>query len=263
MVKPSIFSKDYEKKMKKRRKRIGIAVTASVIVVILTVVYIRGTFKALVEETNKVKNSITTEKGKDKAAEEKKATQIAETKAKVDEKKEEQGYAVQLSDGRNINVVYEVKNNDKTFKSIAPADSNVYYNISPSGKNMVIFDDKSQSILLVDTNGNKQDLTNQQYVSTSGTVIEKNSQIANQANYVWCASPRFIDENNIAYVSQLPWVGKTEKYVWIESIKTKNHMMVQGIQSEDIKFDQLTPKGLQVIAGGRTVYLTASGAIVE
>ena len=39
-----------------------------------------------------------------------------------------------------------------------------------------MFDEKAQSIIFMDINGNKQDVTNPQYTSTSGDVIEKKSQ---------------------------------------------------------------------------------------
>ncbi|EET84117.1 conserved hypothetical protein [Clostridium carboxidivorans P7] len=152
----------------------------------------------------------------------------------------------------------------KFLKGYRPTESNVVYSISPSGKNMIVYDDKVQGIILMDINGNKQDISNMQYTASDGTVITKNAQLSAQPNYVWCSSPRFIDENNVAYISQLPWLGKTTKYVWIETIANKNQMLVQNVpESEDIKFDKLTDKGLTVISGGKTLFLTSDGNVSE
>lgn len=91
----------------------------------------------------------------------------------------------------------------------------------------------------------------------------KNSELSSDPNYIWCSSPQFIDDNNIAYISQLPWIGKTTKYVWIENLNDKSHTVVQNIQGEDLKLDKLTDKGLTVIEDGKTVFLKADGSISE
>ncbi len=256
MAKPSIFSKDYEKKMRRRRKIITFVVAISIILIIFTATSIKGIFKNLNKEINEVKN-VTTEKSKE-------ITKPAETPAKKTEKTEKsEGYAVNLSNGKSVNAIYEVKDGNKIFKEVSPAESNVSYSISPSGKNMVVYDNKVQGITLLDINGNKQDIGSTQYTSSSGTVITRESQIASDPNYIWCYSPKFIDENNIAYISQLPWIGKSTKYVWIETITNKNSTLVQSIQGEDVKLDKLTDKGLTVISDGKTVFLTSNGNVTE
>lgn len=259
MSKPSIFSKEYEKKIQRHRRNKVILIVVCLMVVVLIVIYIRGAFKDVVKETSKVKNNIVSETKQTKnSAKSQKAPQF-NTQTKTKDTASENSYKIKLSNGKEVNLIYQVKGNDKVFKP----DSSGTYDVSPSGKNAVLFDDKSQSMLLVDTNGNKQDITNPQYVSTTGTVITKESQLANNPGYIWCSSPKFIDDNNIAYVSQLPWIGKTKKYVWIEALQNKNHVMVQNIEGEDVKIQGLNEKGLTVIVDGNTVYLTASGSVTQ
>lgn len=258
MVKPSIFSKDYEKKMRRRKKRIAFAVFVSIILIIFAVIYSKNVFRNFGTNANNTKNNTTPNKN------ETKSSNINKQESKAPAKQEKvEGYSIQLSDGTTVNAIYETKNNDKTFKYISPAESNIQYSISPAGKNIVLFDSKVQSIILMDISGNKQDITNPQYVSTSGTVITKSSQLSAQPEYIWCSAPKFIDEDNIAYISQLPWIGKTTKYIWIENIKNKTHTWVQGIEGEDVKLDKLTDKGLTVIVDGKTIYLTSNGSITE
>lgn len=265
MGKPSIFSKEYGKKMRRRKRNIVILVIACLLVIVLAVIYIRGAFKDVINGTNKIKSNISAENKQVKGNNQSTKASSIDSKTQSTDKsaKKEDNYKIQLSDGKNVNLIYEGKGNDKKFKSVTPGDGSVAYDISPSAKNVVLFDNKSQSILLVDINGNKQDMTNQQYVSTTGTVITKGAQIASNPNYIWCSSPKFLDDNNIAYISQLPWIGKTAKYVWIESLQDKNHVMVQNIQGENIKFQGLTDKGLTVVEDGTTVYVNASGSVTQ
>lgn len=259
--KPSIFSKDYERKMRHRKVKIfGISIICLAVIVLIGV-YLTGTFKSALNDVNKQKQSMVSNSKKQSSTSVKKPSQVS----KPEEKSKDKGskYAVSLTNGKKINLIYETKNNDKVFKDVTPKDANVVYSISPSGKNILVFDDKSQSILKFDSNGNKQDVTNPQYVSTTGSTIEKNAQLSSNPNYIWCSSPKFIDENNIAYVSQLPWIGKTAKYVWVENLQTKANVMVQSIEGADIKFDAVTDKGLTTIVDGNTVYVTTSGEISQ
>ncbi|MCT8978199.1 hypothetical protein N4T77_16525 [Clostridium sp. CX1] len=264
MVKPSIFSKDYEKQMKRRKRRIVFIGCLSIIIIVFAVMSVKGIFEEVRKDMTK--NLTTTDKKDVKTIDpknsEKEEPKKTETKENGKDKKPE-GYDIQLSDGKTITAVYEVKDNNKLFKEIAPAENNVSYSMSPSKQRMVVFDNKVQSIILIDVNGNKQDVANPQYTSTSGTVISKDSQLSSQPDYIWCSSPKFIDEDNIAYISQLPWLGKTTKYIWIENLKDKSHILVQGIEGEDITLGDLTDKGVTVTSDGRTVFLDASGNISE
>ncbi|OAA84902.1 hypothetical protein [Clostridium ljungdahlii] len=259
MGKPSIFSKEYEKKMQRHKRNKVILIVACLMVAVLVVVYIRGAFRDVVKETSKVKNNIVSENKQTKNNADSQKSSQPNTQTKSKDAASQNSYKIKLSSGKDVSLIYQGKGNDKVFK----ADSSGTYDVSPSGKNALLFDDKSQSILLVDANGNKQDITNPQYVSTTGTVIAKDSQLTNNPGYVWCSSPKFIDDNNIAYVSQLPWIGKTTKYMWIESLQNKNHVMVQNIEGEDIKFQGISEKGLTAIVDGKTVYLTASGSVTQ
>jgi hypothetical protein len=226
----------------------------------------KGTFKNLSKDMEKLKSNIAVDKENVKSTEVKSPSMESSKKVEDSQQKKEQnkqGYDIQLSNGETVTAVYEVKNNDKVFKEVIPMEKKIVYNVSPSGKSMVIYDDKVQSIILLDISGNKQDMTNPQYTSTSGTVITKNDQLSADPKYIWCSSPKFINEDNIAYTSQLPWIGKTTKYIWIENLKEKTHTFVQGIEGEELKLDNLTDRGLTVNVDGRTVFLTADGSISE
>ncbi|WP_446897639.1 hypothetical protein ACSVC9_11575 [Clostridium sp. LBM24168] len=253
--KPSIFSKDYERKMKQRRIRIFIISAVCVVLVILIGIYLTGTLKTVLNDMGKEKQNPITQNQKVK--------NIPSKPQPSENKNKKAQYTVKLSSGKSVNLIYENKNNNKIFKDVTPKDADVIYSINPSGKNIVLLDGKIQSVFLFDTNGKKHDITNPQYISSTGSVISKNEQLSSNPNYIWCNSPKFIDDNNIAYVSQLPWLGKTSKYIWIENIIDKSHIMVQSVEGEDVKFGNPTDKGLTVTVDGETMYLTASGEISQ
>ena len=66
--------------------------------------------------------------------------------------------------------MYE-EDGEKKFKYILPLESGVNYDISPNGKNILIYDDKVQKIICYDINGKEKNVTNEKYISTNGSVV--------------------------------------------------------------------------------------------
>nr|WP_207719420.1 hypothetical protein [Clostridium sp. cel8] len=245
--------------MRKRRIRIFLVSVFCLAFIILISIYLTGMFKTALNDVGKEKKDLASQTQKTS----KKSSTASVKNNSVNDEDESLQYTVELSDGKSVNLVYENKDNNKIFKDVIPKDANVAYSISPSGKNALIFDSKIQSILLFDTNGNKEDITNPEYVSSSGTVISKDNQLSSNPNYIWCSSPKFIDDDNIAYISQLPWLNKSSKYIWIENIQNKSHIMVQSIEGQNIEFGDITDKGLTVNVDSNTIYLKSTGEVSQ
>ncbi|WP_027626765.1 hypothetical protein [Clostridium lundense] len=264
MGKPSIFSKDYERKMK--RRRITIILSIIVIVILFLGAWFMGKGKSFIssKKDNALDNKkVNNDKQTNKNVNTNTSTNNNEAKVSKEEKKPE-GYEVKLSNGQNIKIIYEEENKDKKFKYIYPLDSKVKYDISPSNKKAVIYDDKAQKIICVDINGKVSDVTNLTYTSTDGSVVINHDEfIKSRPDYVWCNMPKFIDENNIAYISQLPWLNKTAKYVWIFNIPNNTHINTQNIYGEEITIDKLNEKGLKILVDGKTLFLNANGGVTE
>jgi hypothetical protein len=250
VAKPSIFSSDYQRKMKRRKMRNSILILAIFFVAGGAVIVNKGYFS---KNTQNIKE---TQKTQTQSATNTIEKPIQETTAT-----KEEGFEFKLSDGKTLKAVYEVSGTEKKFKYVSPVESKVYYDVSPSGKNMVVFDGANQSIKLIDLNGNIQDITNLIYKTTSGTKINRDNVLKTNAKYIWCQSPKFIDDNTVAYISQLPWLNKTPKYIWKVNINTKVHNLVKGIQGNDVKFISLESKGLKLIVDGKTVYIKPDGSV--
>lgn len=270
MGKPSIFSNDYRKKLRRRRILIGLTVVCAVIVVIAICLLTRNNFKKkitdiktefLAQENNE--NIQVDKENANKKDLNKQENQIEPPEKPIEEKKEE-GYTIDLSNGLKVKVVFEGQGREKEFKYISPLESKIQYDISPNGKLAVIFDDKVQRIKCIDIDGKVTDITRNQYISTSGTVVVNHDEwLQSIPDYIWCAAPKFIDDNNIAYISQLPWLNKSTKYIWITNNQGNNHIYVSSISGEDIRFNGINPKGLEVTIDGNIFYLKSTGEVVK
>lgn len=254
MAKPSIFNGDYNRRVRRRKKNIIIAVILCIIVIILLV---------FSSSLTKVFNFTSIKKSSTDNIKKPATTNTVKSNTNTANIKKEDSYPVTLSNGKQINVVYEIKDSVKTFKSILPKESAVNYTISPTGKNIIIFDDKIQSMIYLDSAGNKQDITNAKYVSTSGTIFDKDKVLSGRPDYIWCSTPKFIDDDNIAYLSQLPWFDKTTKFVWVENLKTKVNTRIENLSGEDVKFESVQSKGLPVVLDGVTKFLSSSGSVSQ
>lgn len=263
MAKPSIFSKDYERQMKMRRVRITVLIVAVIVAVAFAAIYFKKGSLALLKNNNKTNNSTNENKNKTdagKPAEQKKTDGQNQEKKPESQEVKEEGYEMSLGDGSKIKAVYEVKDNDKKFKYITPTDAPVDFTVSPSGKAIVVYDRKAQSFSYVSIDGKTSDITKPSYFSKSlNSEIPKETTLTNNPGFIWCASPSFIDENTVAYVSQLPYF-KTTKYVWIVNVQSKEHICVRDLGGEEVKFGSRSENGLAVTFDSRTVVLKADGS---
>lgn len=279
MPKPSIFSKDYDEKMRKRKRNIIIAIV--IIIIIVLIIIFSGSINKIFGKNvkaglNKVKAKITVDKDKgntNKSKEESKDKDKKSSKDSTDtktgnksvENKNENTkpepaktgeYAIKLSNGEDVKLLYNIVNNQKQFTSLTP--NTINYDISPSKNNIVIVEKGTQNFILIDINGNKKDITKTQYTSSKGTVFTKDNVIKQNSNYIWCASPKFINDDNIAYVSQLPWFNRqNQKFLWKYVISTNSYEYnpsPQGgeISGTEIKYGNVTPEGLEVIVDGQS-----------
>jgi hypothetical protein len=273
MARPSIFSKDYERHKRRRKK-----VMTFVVILILAsagIFLASGSIRnMLISKADTYKNtklfSVFKREKKDetepsKVVEEKpipEAQNVTETPAKVEEEK---GYDIVLSNGTKVRAVYIAADEGNKFKYILPLDSSVSFNINPSGSNMVIMDVEAQNMKLVDINGNVQDITKTKYTYTNKedgktSVFNKEDILEKykETNYVWCTSPKFIDDENIAYLSQLPYVSskKKEKFLWAVNIKNKDkHEYKYALNGENLKLGNTSEKGIELTLDNGAVKL--------
>ncbi|KOA18222.1 protein-export membrane protein SecF [Clostridium homopropionicum DSM 5847] len=276
MPKPSIFSKDYDEKMRKRKRNRRIAVLIVLIVAVIAIVIASFSSKIGVNVKlgmNKIKGIVITRMNKDSTdktnkdsnnnskvkneetgnnSENKNSDAVVQ---KEEVKKEETGeYTVKLPNGEEIKLKYSAINNEKNYIEVTP--KTIVYDISPSKKQVVVLENGTQNLILFDINGTLNDISKKEYMSSKGTVFSKDSIIKTNTSFIWCALPKFINEDNIIYQSQLPWFNKGSiKYIWKYTISSKvhEHNLNGGLGEvfgADIKYGKLYSDGLEVIIDG-------------
>lgn len=260
VLKPSIFSKDYEKRMKKIRIRRTII---AILVIILGILFFtRDNYLKNIKKINITKIFKSTVAKKDNT------NKVDSTKKSggqiVKDNTEEKLYPVQLKDSV-VKAVFTKNSKTSEFKDLQSNDQNAcLFNISASGKKMVILDKKTQQLFILDESGDVKDLTMKSYVSTSGSTFNREDVLSNNTSYIWTDTPTFIDEDNVAFISSLPWFdGRTTKYVWICNISSNSYRTIFGIEGNDVKFSNIKNGALTVISDGKTVYLKSDGTVSD
>ncbi|MBZ9625261.1 hypothetical protein G9F71_020670 [Clostridium sp. FP2] len=280
MSKPSMFSKDYKKEVKKRKRKIVLLI---IVPIIGLTIFLITDFDVLKNSGISMKNginSILLNKSKDKRSsdvqvektpqvakpqsdsEKSKAVQ-AEKALKVEATLKNEVFVVALSDGQKISVEISVKAAEKTIKGIIN-DKNISYDISPSKKSIVIQSTNNQDLLYVDINKVSKNITKKTHQSSKGQMFSKEELFKTHKNYLWSITPKFIDEDNIAYVSELPWINeRAVQYIWKVNLKSNLHTQVKTASGMHITFKNITTKGLTTLIDGNVVYVTFAGETIE
>ncbi|MBC8063158.1 MAG: hypothetical protein H7Y18_21200 [Clostridiaceae bacterium] len=278
MSKPSIFSRDYKTKMKKRKRRIAF--------IIFFLIFLCSNFY-LYSKLNKsfnlfnLKNHLTSifnkkEVNNDKKEVTKEAEEIIKDNEEVKpeitkeqtpeaEIKEEKSYSFELSGGKKFKAIYEDSNGEKKFVNVTGDSESLDFNISPDGKGIVIYDTLVQGIILMNLDGVTKDISKKVYIASNGSKYTREETIKDKSGYVWAINPKFIDNENIAYVSQLPWFKQiATKYVWIVNINNSDYpTKFENINGENIILGKLENKGLIILIDGKAGFLKANGDLIS
>ena len=187
MGKPSIFSKEYEKKMKRRRRNI-IIISLTIVLVISALIIkvvcnpidytnIKKNIQAWID-SDTTNNSEQTEVKKEETNEEE---TIDKKPVKEEPQKPlEESIDITLVSGNIAKAIYVDDNNGgKVFKTLNTTDNGVSFNISPSGKQMIVTDTNSV-ITLYNVDGTTKIISKDQYISSSGGVFTKEATMQAQ-----------------------------------------------------------------------------------
>lgn len=275
---PSIFSKDYEKQIRKRRKKIILLI---IVPIIGLTIFLITDFDSMLDKGISMKKSLNniflnkskqdTKIDENEQPEVKKEEEVVKPQPEAEEPKDSQvevaveneAFPVTLSDGQEINVEYKLLGAEKNIEGVSdPKD--ISYDISPSKKSIVIQSKINQDILYFDVNKISKDITKKTYISSKGKKFPKQDKIKEESNYIWSIMPKFIDEDNIVYVSELPWMNKEAvQYIWKVNLENNIHSQVKPAKGKSITFKDITSKGLETIIDGKVVYVTSTGKVIK
>lgn len=275
MAKPSIFSNQYDKQVRKRKRRKKIIVFLvcclgiyAVVKIYLGVNFNDFSFKNIAAKLEQEQKKKEADNNKVSKSVNKTAKSNSSAKTKSDSKtksaSKDQVVNVKLADGKQVAVTYDASGNTKKIKTVNLNGVDGEYNISPSSQNLIIYEKTGQNMYYVDSSGNASDITYKTYTSTSGTTFSKDNIIQSNPSYVWCASPKFIDDNTVVYISGLPWFdNRTDKYIWRMTINDKSYANT-NIHGNDVKINGVTAdKGIEIVTDTTTQYMKADGTITN
>ena len=265
MGRPSIFSSKYERQMKRRR---NIKIFLVVIVVFIIIIVVAANLNIFnlsnISKDGKV-SSVASEKKDTKPSKSKKTNKSEANSSdnnKTSSQSENSSFIVTMPDNKAVKVYYSNNGGTKKISNVDVGVPDISYNISPSGSEVVVYEKSTQNMMLAKSDGTSSNITKTSYVSGSNTTFDEATTLKNDPSYIWCASPEFIDDDNIAFISQLPWfiTSKPDKYIWIYNLKNNSYTNT-NINGLDTTLGSLTPKGLSVTLNNNTQYLKSDGTL--
>ncbi len=269
MGRPSIFSREYERKMK-RRKRNFIFFSLIIIVLacaaVLKFVYdpvnfgnIKANIQAWIDSDTTSKDETIVEKGENPSSEENAEGVEEEEIAPVEEYLD-----IPQSSGNTAQAVYIEENGEKVFTEVRNLDNEVTFDISPLKKQLIICDVNS-NITLYNIDGTNKLVSKDQYVSTSGTVFTKDSTLQSKPDYLWNNNPKFVNENTIIFVTNRPYFGTAavKQYLWMTDLQSGTDKIYWDLAAASITIGSREEKGLKVTVDGRDYYIAEDGNYIQ
>ena len=264
MKKPSIFSKDYEKIMRKRkRKKIIIGILSICIIGILVTEVANYDF-------SKLKDRLQAWVDEDKETDDnEQLVQTDETNESsevqepmVEETPVEKYLDVTISD-TPISFKIKEENSQILIESVKEVPENYYIYIGNNGKDAVVLD-PNQNINIVYASGEIKNVTLAQYIGPDGEVYIKDNIRNLYQGYIWHSTPVQISEKKVAYITNIPYFGyNLNKYISIIDIDSNTHSTIWASKATEIVFEQMQEKGLEVNIDGNLRYITSNGELIQ
>lgn len=265
MRKPSVFSRDYERKMRQRRRRIFTFLALGIVIISLVYMKInissinidsfKNKIQAWIDEDDSQSGEITV----GNSSEEEQENIVEE----IPKEPEVNIIEIKLSDTAILEFEYEELNGQKKFKEVKHNPSNIYYSINEN-KNLILTIDEKQDMKVFNIDGKESIITKDKYIAPSGEVFNKEEVLQTYNNYLWNIDARFLSDTKVAYVSNVPYFGyDLNKYIWIVDLNNNNHITLWNSKGKEMKFNDLKEKGLEVIIDGNVKYVNVNGELIS
>lgn len=273
MKKPSIFSKDYEKQLKRMRRNRILGWSISIIVLtILVVLIIKPSYmtsnllKHIYKDDNSAKeknpkNMESNNKNKIEAQKEKLKEKELKKEPKVEEKKSHDT-EFKLKEGLIIKAKIEEIKGEKTFKEIGKVEG-LSYQLNKNKKIALVFNSKIKDMYLIYTDGKFTDITRKIHYTNKGAKIDKDKWMSSVPNFIWVEKPIFFNEK-VFYLSKLPNLSNKYRYfIWIYDIKRNSHYCLKDgrLRGYEVNFGSIKDNKLEVNLDGRKHILSEDGSI--
>lgn len=268
MGKPSIFSKEYEKRMKKRKRNMAVIcliIFALIVAVAVKFVYNPINYASIKENIQAWIDSDTTLENPENSLENTDQNSKDEEAIKEEpEKPIEESIDINLVSGKIAKIIYIDENGKRKFIDLKDIDDGVSFDISPSGSQMIVTD-TDLTITLYNVDGTNKVISKDQYVSSSGSVFTKEATLQSQPEYLWNSNPKFISEEKVIFVTNRPYFGTAavNEYLWITDITSEADTVLWDLKSPNIEIIGKEEKGIKVTVNGNIYYIDENGRYAQ
>lgn len=261
MGKPSIFSRDYERKMKERRKKVAIiSIIISLIVGLLLLKLISRNIDGEAIR-NKVQAWVDSDRPENNLNQENVNKEIPIVTQEEEPKEEIKVIELKINDTSVLKVEYEQIEGRDVFKEVKENPNNIYYDINPN-KNIILTIDEKQNMKAFNIDKKESVINKDKYVSPTGEAFIKENVLATYKDYIWNGNAKFINDTTIAYVSNMPYFGYgLNQYIWILNLNDNSHKTIWASKAKEIKLNTIKEKGLEVTIDGNARYINQNGEI--
>ncbi len=261
MKKTSIFSREFERKV--RRKRFIIVSLILIILLIVSLYIVNFSkinvhIKDLYYSTTSKEMSNTNEDALVTYEEEKEELK-EDQKAELENENINLKHELTLNNDNKVNILYDKYNEEILFKGVE--GDNYSFDLSPSKKRILIEDNITQDTYMLDDSFNLIKLDPEFFYSNSAKRrFYKTDILRDYEGYKWYKDSKFLDENTVVYVSDLPWFGGSSDYIWKTDLTDLNDIkhFMSNIEGQNISFGELTEEGIKVIINNEIKLLTFS-----
>lgn len=256
MAKTSIFSQKYDKK--RRRKKVFKQLALVILLLIVLFLIFRN---PILDKVNKVRQDITEENIATESPKNEEESYPPETQVETPIIEEKITKIYKLTPEKEISLDLENEGENLVFK--AP-ELKVNYELdrSPSKSQMVILDTQTQELYLIKVDGQVTNITYRIYKNNKGYTESKESILKRRDNFVWAEQPRFLDEDTVVYMSQLPWFDE-RRFLYIVELDPLSHKNFQSVFGTDLILKNLDALGLAYEKAGETFYFTPEYEIIK
>lgn len=274
MRKPSIFSRDYEIRMRKRRRRI--VMFSSIVVLIIALggttmavkhinfSVLRDDIQKWIDEDDKSKNENVAMENKTQSTEEKSETTEKKEQVEQQKPKEAQPKIIEINVGNStLKIDAEEKDGKVKFKNVKDKIDGIYYTFNKD-MNLILTIDKNQDMKVFDVDKKEVNITAANYIAPNKEVFKKNVVLQTYKEYIWNSEAKFIDNTKVAYISNVPYFGYgLNKYIWVVDLKNNTHTTLWNSKAKEIKIGDLKEKGLEVVINGNVKYVNTNGQLTN
>ena len=232
MAKPSIFSRDYERIMKRRKKRRNISICFGILALIIGITVMKydmqkisATFKNIAFNKELRLNN--------------------EKIESVNVMLNDNNIILKFIKGNDIDKIIDIESDDE----IRSIDIN---------KDKALIIDRNQNLYLINTKKEVIDLTLNEYITQNNEKISKIEGLSSNPNYMWHDQGKIVDDEKIVYITNIPTLNEDLKQcVSIVTINNNIHTIKEDFQGYYINLYEINDNGIKVEIDGDIRYITS------